>query len=146
MELMPISLHPVRDYLAVFGSDSHIHDSVGNPYQIHIDELEMCMSNLVGSDPKPTRHCSFCGKSQHDVRKLVAGPHAFICDECVELSMTIVREENASFYLRSPDEYRKLAEDSVRVAEAAGIPRDTVLRAVSRTWLRLAAEAAREVN
>jgi len=101
------------------------------------------MSTIVDREPKSTLYCSFCGKSQHDVRKLVAGPHVFICDECVELSMTTVRAENASFYLRSPDEYRRLAEDSVRVAVAAGIPRDKALLAVSRTWLRLAEEAAR---
>ena len=101
------------------------------------------MSTIVDREPKSTLYCSFCGKSQHDVRKLVAGPRVFICDERVELSMTIVREENASFYLRSPDEYRRLAEDSVRVAEAAGITRDKALLAVSRTWLRLAEEAAR---
>ena len=104
------------------------------------------MSNAVEPDLTATHYCSFCGKSQHDVRKLVAGPRVFICDECVELSMAIVREENASFYLRSPDEYRTLAADSVRIAEAAGIPRDKALWAVSRTWLRLAEEAAREAG
>ena len=66
-------------------------------------------------------YCSFCGKSQHDVRKLVAGPRVFICDECVKLCM-VFREDGASFYLRSPDKYRKLADESVRVAEAGGIP------------------------
>jgi ATP-dependent protease Clp ATPase subunit len=90
-----------------------------------------------------TLYCSFCGKSQHEVRKLVAGPRVFICDECAELCMAMFREEGASFYLRSPDEYRKLAENSVRVAEAGGISRDKALLAVSRTWLRLAEEAAR---
>ncbi|MFB9267449.1 ClpX C4-type zinc finger protein [Bradyrhizobium erythrophlei] len=60
----------------------------------------------------------------YDVRKLVvAGPHVFICDECVELSMTLVRDEGGSFYLRRPAEYCKLAEGNVRVAEAAGVPR-----------------------
>ena len=38
-------------------------------------------------------YCSFCGKSQHDVRKLIAGPAVYICDECAELCMDIVREE-----------------------------------------------------
>lgn len=97
-------------------------------------------------DAKPTLFCSFCGKSQHEARKLVAGPHVLICDECIELSMVIVREDSQSFYLRSPDEYRELAEKSVRDAEAAGIPRDKALLAVSRTWLRLAEEAAREAK
>ncbi|MFL2679119.1 MAG: ATP-dependent Clp protease ATP-binding subunit ClpX [Alphaproteobacteria bacterium] len=43
---------------------------------------------------KSTLFCSFCGKSQHEVRKLIAGPTVFICDECVELCMDIIREEN----------------------------------------------------
>ncbi|MBL4596789.1 MAG: ATP-dependent Clp protease ATP-binding subunit ClpX [Robiginitomaculum sp.] len=45
------------------------------------------------SDSKSTLYCSFCGKSQHEVRKLIAGPTVFICDECVELCMDIIREE-----------------------------------------------------
>lgn len=44
---------------------------------------------------KQPLHCSFCGKSQHDVRKLIAGPTVFICDECIELCMDIVNEEAA---------------------------------------------------
>ncbi len=43
---------------------------------------------------KTTLFCSFCGKSQHEVRKLIAGPTVFICDECVELCMDIIKEEN----------------------------------------------------
>ena len=39
-------------------------------------------------------YCSFCGKSQHEVRKLIAGPTVFICDECVELCMDIIKEES----------------------------------------------------
>ena len=45
-------------------------------------------------DNKSTLFCSFCGKSQHEVRKLIAGPTVFICDECVELCMDIIREEH----------------------------------------------------
>src|SRR6478736_2837720 len=41
-------------------------------------------------------YCSFCGKSQHEVRKLIAGPSVFICDECIELCNDIIREEGAS--------------------------------------------------
>ena len=48
-------------------------------------------------------YCSFCGKSQHEVRKLIAGPTVFICDECVELCMDIIREENKSSLVRSRD-------------------------------------------
>lgn len=43
---------------------------------------------------KDTLHCSFCGKSQHEVKKLIAGPSVFICDECVDLCIEIIREEN----------------------------------------------------
>ncbi|QEE11885.1 ATP-dependent Clp protease ATP-binding subunit ClpX [Bartonella krasnovii] len=49
-----------------------------------------------GNESKNTLYCSFCGKSQHEVRKLIAGPTVFICDECVELCMDIIREENKS--------------------------------------------------
>jgi len=51
------------------------------------------MTQLSGSDSKSTLYCSFCGKSQHEVRKLIAGPTVFICDECVELCNDIIREE-----------------------------------------------------
>src|ERR671913_701474 len=51
------------------------------------------MTKLSGSDGKSTLYCSFCGKSQHEVRKLIAGPTVFICDECVELCNDIIREE-----------------------------------------------------
>jgi len=54
------------------------------------------MSKVGTSDSKNTLYCSFCGKSQHEVRKLIAGPTVFICDECVELCMDIIREENKS--------------------------------------------------
>jgi ATP-dependent Clp protease ATP-binding subunit ClpX len=51
------------------------------------------MTKLSGGDSKSTLYCSFCGKSQHEVRKLIAGPTVFICDECVELCNDIIREE-----------------------------------------------------
>ena len=50
------------------------------------------MSEKKGSSEKPL-YCSFCGKSQHEVRKLIAGPSVFICDECIELCNDIIREE-----------------------------------------------------
>ena len=59
------------------------------------------MANQSGSDSKNTLYCSFCGKSQHEVRKLIAGPTVFICDECVELCMDIIREETKSTGLKS---------------------------------------------
>ena len=61
------------------------------------------MSKAGGSETKNTLYCSFCGKSQHEVRKLIAGPTVFICDECVELCMDIIREENKSSLVKSRD-------------------------------------------
>jgi ATP-dependent Clp protease ATP-binding subunit ClpX len=61
------------------------------------------MSKSGGNDSKNTLYCSFCGKSQHEVRKLIAGPTVFICDECVELCMDIIREEHKSTLVKSRD-------------------------------------------
>ena len=61
------------------------------------------MANTTGSDSKNTRYCSFCGKSQHEVRKLIAGPTVCICDECVELCMDIIREETKSSGLKTTE-------------------------------------------
>ena len=55
------------------------------------------------TDSKNTLYCSFCGKSQHEVRKLIAGPNVFICNECVELCMDIIQEEDKSAIVRSDD-------------------------------------------
>ena len=48
-------------------------------------------------------YCSFCGKSQHEDRKLIAGPTVFICDECVELCMDIIKEENKDTFVKHQD-------------------------------------------
>lgn len=56
------------------------------------------------SDSKNTLYCSFCGKSQHEVRKLIAGPNVFVCNECVELCMDIIREEDKSQLVRGGDD------------------------------------------
>ncbi len=61
------------------------------------------MTKLSGGDSKNPLYCSFCGKSQHEVRKLIAGPTVFICDECVELCMDIIREENKSTLVKADD-------------------------------------------
>ena len=61
------------------------------------------MATNTGSDSKNTLYCSFCGKSQHEVRKLIAGPTVFICDECVELCMDIIREETKASGLKTTD-------------------------------------------
>jgi ATP-dependent Clp protease ATP-binding subunit ClpX len=77
------------------------------------------MSKAASGDNKNTLYCSFCGKSQHEVRKLIAGPTVFICDECVELCMDIIREENKSALVKSkdgvptPQEIRKVLDDYV---------------------------------
>lgn len=70
-------------------------------------------------ESKSTLFCSFCGKSQHEVRKLIAGPTVFICDECVELCMDIIREEHKSAVTKSsdgiptPQEINKVLDDYV---------------------------------
>src|ERR1700738_3591414 len=77
------------------------------------------MNKAGGSDSKNTLHCTFCGKSQHEVRKLIAGPTVFICDECVELCMDIISEENKSSLVKSregipaPKEICKVLDDYV---------------------------------
>ncbi|MFQ3354844.1 MAG: ATP-dependent Clp protease ATP-binding subunit ClpX [Paracoccaceae bacterium] len=63
----------------------------------------MTSNSNNSSDSKNTLYCSFCGKSQHEVRKLIAGPTVFICDECVELCMDIIREETKSSGLKTQD-------------------------------------------
>src|ERR1700760_3301140 len=77
------------------------------------------MSKASGGENKNTLYCSFCGKSQHEVRKLIAGPTVFICDECVELCMEIIREENKTSLMKSregvptPGEIYKVLDDYV---------------------------------
>ncbi|MEN9873851.1 MAG: hypothetical protein RL186_748 [Pseudomonadota bacterium] len=61
------------------------------------------MTKAASGNSKNTLYCSFCGKSQHEVRKLIAGPTVFICDECVELCMDIIREENKNQLVKSKD-------------------------------------------
>ena len=63
----------------------------------------MSKENSSGDSSKNTLYCSFCGKSQHEVRKLIAGPTVFICDECVELCMDIIREESKTSMVKSAD-------------------------------------------
>ena len=77
------------------------------------------MTKAAGGDSKSTLYCSFCGKSQHEVRKLIAGPTVFICDECVELCMDIIREEHKISFVKSkdgvptPKEIREVLDDYV---------------------------------
>ena len=78
------------------------------------------MSKISDSgDSKNTLYCSFCGKSQHEVKKLIAGPTVFICDECVELCMDIIKEEAKNFEdkaldsVPSPEEIYGVLDDYV---------------------------------
>src|SRR5580698_1937982 len=77
------------------------------------------MRKIGGIESKNALYCSFCGKSQHDVRKLISGPTVFICDECVELCMDIIGEENKSSLSKSdndvpaPKQIRKVLDDYV---------------------------------
>ena len=77
------------------------------------------MSKVLGSESKNTLYCSFCGKNQHEVRKLIAGSSVFICDECVELCKDIIHEDNKSSLVKSrdgvptPKEIRKVLDDYV---------------------------------
>src|ERR1039457_5394743 len=77
------------------------------------------MSKAGGSDSKNTLYCSFCGKNQHELRKLIAAPTVYICNECVELCMDIIGEENKSSLVKSrdgiptPKETRKVLDDYV---------------------------------
>ena len=74
---------------------------------------------MTEKNTKNILYCSFCGKSQHEVRKLIAGPTVFICDECVELCMDIIKEENKSSLVKhqdgvpSPKEICKVLDDYV---------------------------------
>jgi len=83
------------------------------------------MSKTEKTDSKNTLYCSFCGKSQHEVRKLIAGPNVFICNECVELCMDIIREEDKSQLVRTgegvptPSEIKKVLDDYVIGQERA---------------------------
>lgn len=77
------------------------------------------MSKSNNGDSKNTLYCSFCGKSQHEVRKLIAGPTVFICDECVELCMDIIREDHKTTVSKNSDgvptplEIREVLDDYV---------------------------------
>ncbi|MDE0715792.1 MAG: AAA family ATPase, partial [Gammaproteobacteria bacterium] len=79
------------------------------------------MSDEKLSKGEKLLYCSFCGKSQHEVRKLIAGPSVFICDECVDLCNEIIREETttdsaqqtSSGNFPSPQEIHAILDDYV---------------------------------
>ena len=76
------------------------------------------MSKAGGNDSKSTLYCSFCGKSQHEVRKLIAGPTVFICDECVELAL----ERDNFMTAEAAREFGIIDEVLVKRPEPGGIP------------------------
>lgn len=83
------------------------------------------MSKSDSNDSKNALYCSFCGKSQHEVRKLIAGPNVFVCNECVELCMDIIREEDKTQLVRTgegvptPSEIKAVLDDYVIGQESA---------------------------
>jgi len=94
------------------------HERGGYHIRAQRDRTNVPMSKASG-DGKNTLYCSFCGKSQHEVRKLIAGPTVFICDECVELCMDIIREESKTALAKSragvptPAEIKSVLDDYV---------------------------------
>ena len=89
------------------------------------------MSGKGGTDNKNTLYCSFCGKSQHEVRKLIAGPTVFICDECVELCMDIIREETRNNLVKSSDGGAPTPGDICEVLDDYVIGQETAKRVLS---------------
>ena len=73
------------------------------------------MAEKKGSSTEKTLYCSFCGKSQHEVKKLIAGPSVFVCDECIDLCNEIIRDE-----LPSGDETREARGDLPTPSEIKG--------------------------
>ncbi len=68
------------------------------------------MTKTTSRESKNTRYCSFCGKSEHEVRKLIAGPTVFICDECVVLCMDIIRAADKGVLAKEGDDIAKPAD------------------------------------
>jgi hypothetical protein len=68
------------------------------------DGRALSPAGTIGREPNNTLYCSFCGKSQHDVRKLIAGPTVFICDECIELCNDIIENEEILHLFAADDE------------------------------------------
>ncbi|HEY4298456.1 MAG TPA: ClpX C4-type zinc finger protein, partial [Paraburkholderia sp.] len=86
------------------------------------------MADKKGSNSEKLLYCSFCGKSQHEVKKLIAGPSVFICDECIDLCNEIIRDEAAGAGIEaglsksdlpSPQEIREILDQYVIGQERA---------------------------
>src|ERR1700749_2983535 len=89
------------------------------------------MTKLTGGDSKSTLYCSFCGKSQHEVHKLIAGPTVFICDECVELCNDIIREETKSALVSKRDGGVPTPRDICEILDDYVIGQDQAKRVLS---------------
>ena len=107
----------------------------------------MSGNNQGKGDDGKLLYCSFCGKSQHEVRKLIAGPSVFICDECVELCNDIIREEmqegigDATSKLPKPREINEILDQYVIGQEQA---KKVLSVAVYNHYKRLEASDAKE--
>jgi ATP-dependent Clp protease ATP-binding subunit ClpX len=98
------------------------------------------MSKISSGEAKKPLLCSFCGKSQHEVRKLIAGPTVFICDECVELCIDIIGEENKPTLVKSGDGIpppRRSAKFSTTTSSVRIMPRRCSRSAVRNHYKRL---------
>ena len=111
------------------------------------------MAEKKGSSSEKTLYCSFCGKSQHEVKKLIAGPSVFVCDECIDLCNEIIRDElpagdeskEARSDLPTPAEIKATLERALathRAGAAIEPPRDTGTDNVRELAMARRAEAA----
>jgi ATP-dependent Clp protease ATP-binding subunit ClpX len=101
---------------------------------------------MSDQDEKPDSgkllYCSFCGKSQHEVRKLIAGPSVFICDECVDLCNDIIREEMqdatraSTTRLPKPAEINRILDDYVIGQDRAKKVLSVASRRTTSSWPR----------
>ena len=93
------------------------------------------MAEKKGSSSEKTLYCSFCGKSQHEVKKLIAGPSVFVCDECIELCNEIIRDElpavtstkDSRNELPTPAEIKTNLDNYVIGQEVSGNPAGLIL-------------------
>jgi ATP-dependent protease Clp ATPase subunit len=77
-------------------------------------------------------HCSFCSKSQQEVRKLIAGPGVYVCDECVQLCVDIIDDEFETDRLRELRRLAKRSDELVERLRADGVPWDEISRALRK--------------
>ena len=76
------------------------------------------------NDDEKELHCSFCGKSQHEVKKLIAGPTAFICNECVELGMDILKQEGKKSPLHKTNGEKSTPKEIIKILDEYVVGQD----------------------